>query len=48
MIGLSAKQRPIYVFSKEEALAIIDYAWKQINQFAKDYVNRQHPVSLTG
>ena len=34
--------------SREEAQAITDYAWKQINQFVKDYANRQHSVSLTG
>jgi len=38
----------IKTISNEEALAITDYIWKQINQFVKDYANRQHSVSLTG
>ena len=38
----------IKTISKEEALAITDYAWKQVNQFVKDYANRQHSISLTG
>ncbi|MDL1968473.1 MAG: PocR ligand-binding domain-containing protein [Deltaproteobacteria bacterium] len=37
----------IKTISEEEAQAITDYTWNQINLFVKDYVNKQHSISLT-
>ncbi len=42
--SLSDDIKPI---SKEEAQAITDYTWNQINRFVKNYVNKQHLVALT-
>jgi len=37
----------IKTISKEEAQAITDYTWDRINRFVRNYVNKQHSVSLS-
>jgi ligand-binding sensor protein len=38
----------IKTISNEEAQSLVDYIWQNVNRFVKDYVNKQHSISLTG